>query len=312
MRRSWTLSLLLGAGLVLASAWTAYASVTADILSLTLTAQSLPNLNLPPISTADLTLLPFYLRVNYPPSNEGNWGLAIYSDNRKVMGSATTPDGLYRGLRGSVNPADHAPLLWQVYPYDQDVASSWGSANSVTSTPGALGLYESTLIYWGTVVDRSDADQVARWDETVEERLVVNADHLGKYPLMGRGELAPPVYLYFGLDVRGLRTNQPFIGNLTLEYYHSGFDYSKGGFATPNPVKPALGQKVFFNFFTNNADSQIVIRLYDLAGNQVNTLHGTRYWDCRNTLGHWVEGGLYLYQIESEGHLISGTVVVIK
>jgi hypothetical protein len=302
----WAFSLLMPL-----AAFAANTTITVDIWSLTLPAHSLPDLNLPELQRTDFALLPFYFQINYSQQDQQNWGVDLYTNNRSQLGTAVTPDGIYRGLRGISDPSVNAPMLWQVYGYDLQVPQSWGTPYSVTSTVGGLALNENTLGYWGRIYDQSDRDQLASWDQNRPSRMVVNIDQLGMYPSSGRRQNTSPVFLYFGLDMRQA-TPQNYVGDIVLEIYKTSFDYSQGGYATPNPVKPVLGQKVYFNFFTNSPDAQIKIKIIDITGGLVRTLTATRYWDCRNSAGSWVEGGIYLYQIEAEGHRISGTVVVIK
>jgi hypothetical protein len=302
---------LLGAGPVIS--WSATVLMSADVLSLTLTAQSLPSLNLPELSLGSgLVPMPFYIRVNYSGVENLNWGLELYSNNQRVLGSVSTQDGLLRGLRGSTNVAENIPLYWQVYNDDQNVAQSWGTPASVTSTAGGLGFYPNTLHYWSLVYDRADVDRVSSWDVNRSERLVVSGEALGVSPQSGRNQVSSPVFIYFGGDLRQLTAGQEFRGNLTLQLFNYPQDFNRGCFATPNPVKPVLDERVYFNFYTNYPNSKIVIKIFDPTGFPVRTIKDDRYWDCRNDRGHLVEGGLYLYQIEVEGHVISGTVVVIK
>jgi hypothetical protein len=292
-----------------------YASyLQVDILPTTSNAYTLPDLNLGNISTPpQLTILPFYFRLNFPANNNMNWGIELYSNNRRVM-SGTTSDGIYRGLRSGVDPNNSLPLYWQVYDFDWDISDTYGTPQSVTSTVGGLGFYQYTLLpYWGPLYDISDLDLSGVWDSDSRrsERLVVSVDGLGRYPNTGRTQNNPPVYIYFGGDLRP-NNNQQYVGMLTIDLFSSPFDFNYGCYVTPNPFRPVLGERAYFNFYTNYPDSRIIIKIYDPTGFPVVTLENTRYWDGRNSNHQYVEGGLYLYQIETEGHLISGTVVVIK
>jgi hypothetical protein len=315
-------------GLVLSSL-SAEAGMSIDVLSLTLPARALPDLNLPDMGrSAGMRHMPFYLRVNYWDVDNVNWAFEIFSNNQPGFPNVTTPDGLWRGLRGNSVVAESIPLYWQIYSEDQNVPESYGTPESVSSTVGGLGFYPNTLHYWGVVYDRSDIDKQAFWDRNISERLMImenenlgfpqepsilaNERVLADFPQVGRRLVTSPYYLYFAVDIRSLTMAQTFQGTLTLRLINFGMDYSKGCFATPNPVKPVLGQKVYFNFYTNSTSSKIKIKILDPTGFPVRTLENNRYWDCRNDSGHLVEGGLYIYQIEVEGHVISGTVVVIK
>ncbi|MBN1596288.1 hypothetical protein JW933_10210 [candidate division FCPU426 bacterium] len=297
------------------TAWPATASLNVDVLSLTLPARALSDLQmLPPLDwDAGLMHMPFYFQIHFSGTENLNWALELFSNNQRVLGAASTPDGLLRGLRGVSTTAESIPLYWQAYDIDQNVAATWGTPNSVTSTVGGLGIYPNTLHYWGTVYDRADIDQSSTWDSDRARRFIAAAGGMGAFPQTGRTNAASPVYLYIGGDLRSITNfRQAYSGLLTLQLLSYPFDFNRGCFATPNPVKPALGQRVFFNFYTNHPDSAVNIKVFDPTGFPVRTVKNARHWDCRNDRGHLVEGGLYLYQIEVEGHVISGTVVVIK
>jgi len=305
-------SILFFLGLLLLGA-RANAFMTVEIYSLTVNAHAMPNLNLPQIVKGNgFGYLPFYLRVNLLAGTTTNWAVEMYSDNTRNLQGITPAGGIYRGLRGTSVTTETIPIYWQAYPYDQGVAATWGTPVSVTMTVGGLNFSEETLGRWGLIFDRSDADRAGVWTANRSERAVTTTDRLGAFPSEGRERPDPWTFIYFGADMRNIATSQDFSGTLVLDLLQYPFDYSKGGYATPNPVKPVWGQKVYFNFYTNDPHSQPVIKIYDPTGYPVITLHNTRYWNCRNNSGHLVEGGLYIYQIEVEGHLISGTVVVIK
>lgn len=85
-----------------------------------------------------------------------------------------------------------------------------------------------------------------------------------------------------------------------------------GGYATPNPFLPLLGQKAFFNFRFEEPNAVYAVRIYNLRGRLQRTLTNTREWDGRNESGHLCEGGVYVYQIEAEGKRVNGKVVLLK
>ncbi len=305
--------LLLVLGLWVSGAWASY--VTVEARSLTLPSYSMgTRVEIPRMDpTQGLTLMPFYFQLNFNSGQNLNWGIELYSDNRlRLTGTASaSADGLYRGLRGYSNPNYKIPLYWQSYPVDQNVAATLGTPQSVTNVVGGLALYDSTLRYWGVVYDKGDVDRINTWDAERPDRIVANVNGVGKYPTPDRPMQGPYAFLYFGADLRHV-TSQEYVGQLVMDFFHYPFDFNRGCYVTPNPVKPVLGQRAFFNFYTNYSDSRIKIKIYDPTGYPVATLDNVRYWDCRNSNGHLVEGGLYLYQIEVEGHFISGTMVVIK
>ncbi|MCD4814488.1 hypothetical protein K8S19_12460 [bacterium] len=289
------------------------AYLTVDALSLTEAAHSFGGaVSVRMAVPYSLELMPFYLRIDYPANNNSNWGIELYTNNQSLLGGSTTSDGLYRGLRGMVNVDHSVPLYWQVYNHDLNVASTYGTPVSITSTVGELGFYTNTLRYWGIVYDVSDTDRVSTWNEDRDLlRTVVSVDGMGNYPVAERQAATNQVYVYFGGDIRAT-PSEDYQGLLTLDLFLYPFDYNTGCYATPNPMRPVLGERAFFNFYTNDPNAEIKIKIFDTTGFPVVTLNNTRYWDGRNSNYQYVEGGLYLYQIEVEGHLISGTVVVIK
>lgn len=282
--------------------------IQVDILHTTSTASVLPDLNLGRINLPpEFALMPFYFRVFFPPTNNSNWGIELYSDNQQVISSQPS-NGIYRGLRGTLDVNQTVPLYWQDYAYDLNIGASY---NSLTVVAETLGLADDITRrdQWGVIYDRSDENR--SWDTERPLRTVVSTDGLGNYPSAGRTENSPPVYIYFGGDLTS-NINEDYVGQIVLDFFLYPFDFSTGCFVTPNPVKPVLGQRAYFNFHTNSPDSQVKIKIYDPTGFPVVTLHNTRYWNGRNANHQYVEGGLYLYQIEVEGHVIGGTVVVIK
>lgn len=292
-----------------------------EILSNTVSGMVLPNLNLGKINRPrGYSLMPFYFRVTLPANNNSNWGVELYSNNLQVLGSARSSGGLYRGLRAAISNVDlSVPIFWQVYDYDQNVAASWGLPSSVTTVAGGLAIDLSTLRYWSTLYDAYDIDRDPTqnpvsdplWNAERPLRTVASAEGLGSSPRAGRPFTTSNAFIYFGMDTTTVN-GEDYSGLLTLDLFSIPFDFNTGCYATPNPFRPMRGERAYFNFYTNRPDSKVIIKIYDPTGFPVVTLENTRYWDGRNSQHHYVEGGLYLYQIETEGHLISGTVVVIK
>ncbi len=85
-----------------------------------------------------------------------------------------------------------------------------------------------------------------------------------------------------------------------------------GGYATPNPFFPGLGQQVNFNFAPQDPRAACLIRILDLKGRAIRSLRQARVWDGRDDHGRLCEGGVYLYQVETEGKRVSGTVVLLE
>ncbi len=85
-----------------------------------------------------------------------------------------------------------------------------------------------------------------------------------------------------------------------------------GGYATPNPFFPGLGQRVNFNFTLSDPNAAYRIRILSIKGRLVRTVTQAPEWDGRDEHGNMCEGGIYLYQIETEGRRVSGTVVLLE
>lgn len=265
-------------------------------------------------------LIPYYLKIAFPPANPTAWGIALYTNNNSDH-AWTSNDGLYRGLRGLTNPQVSLPLFWQVYAVPPDVAHTWGTPQSVTTMTGGLGFYNDpvngrTLQYWGVVKDRNDFDVVNKWDDpdVVADRTLAGYKGLGNFPATKRRLTdASTVYTYFGIGLGSVQSTQSFKTTLFVDLVHTGMDsFSKGGFARPNPFKPAAGQKTVFEFYVNEYNISYTVCIYSLRGRLLRSMTNIREWDGRDNSGRLVEGGLYLYQIESEGRRVSGTVVVVK
>jgi hypothetical protein len=79
----------------------------------------------------------------------------------------------------------------------------------------------------------------------------------------------------------------------------------------PNPFLPVLGQITTFNF-DNTQGHEFEIKILNVRGRIVRTLINTKEWDGRNEQGNLCEGGLYIYQIHTQGKRRSGTIVVLK
>jgi len=291
-----------------------------DVYSLTINAKHTGDINLPDkinisaINPDDrLYLFPYYISLELPAENFTAWGVQLYTNNNSD-GMFTDPDGVYGGLRGNMNPQRKIPLYWQVYDRDLKTAETWGSPQSITAT--TLAFYPETLNRWGRIQDRRDDAYTSAWmnSVTLGRRTLAGYQGLGPYPQTGRPFVKPPVYLYLGMDLRDSAQipSQEYSTVLHVDMFNLGVDITGGGYATPNPFTPATGQRTHFNFFLRNITSGFSIKIYTLRGRLIRTITTTRDWDGRNESGQFVEGGLYIYQIEAEGKRVSGTVVVIK
>ena len=88
----------------------------------------------------------------------------------------------------------------------------------------------------------------------------------------------------------------------------------------PNPCYPDRGQVV--TIANLSFDSEVRIRIYDLAGNLVRTLgegetivqgeSRTAIWNCRNDDGKLVSRGIYIYFILDGTEKRIGKIAIIK
>ncbi|RKX99487.1 hypothetical protein DRP77_13255 [Candidatus Poribacteria bacterium] len=76
--------------------------------------------------------------------------------------------------------------------------------------------------------------------------------------------------------------------------------------AAPNPFTTAT------TFYISGGAKEAVIRIFRPDGKLIKTLKGMRSWDGTDEEGRRVESGIYIYQVESEGRIASGTVVFIR
>lgn len=63
--------------------------------------------------------------------------------------------------------------------------------------------------------------------------------------------------------------------------------------------------------------SEVTSMIFDMRGNLVRgnlprELETVLYWDGRDTEGSVVPAGVYLYQVEVDGRIINGTIVVAR
>ena len=114
---------------------------------------------------------------------------------------------------------------------------------------------------------------------------------------------AMPTSLPMGLSARSIS-----LGDLTLTgVYPRIFSPNGDGF----------NDKVVFHF-DNPEDLPVTGEVYDLSGAKVANLQpgsdpaALLLWDGKDGSGRTVPGGIYLYQIEYQGHRATGSVVVAR
>ncbi len=87
------------------------------------------------------------------------------------------------------------------------------------------------------------------------------------------------------------------------------------------PVKPdGTKSKLELQFNVTSQDSAVTIKIYDLNGRVVKILENVKItgsrvdalWDGTNTEGRAVKSGIYFYQIQSDGKIRNGKIVLAK
>ncbi len=85
---------------------------------------------------------------------------------------------------------------------------------------------------------------------------------------------------------------------------------------TPKIFAPDEGDRVRFAFTNPNYD-EITIRIFDITGSEVKKnlwreSENVMYWDGTDENDNIVRGGIYLYQLESAGDVINGSIIVVR
>lgn len=98
-----------------------------------------------------------------------------------------------------------------------------------------------------------------------------------------------------------------------------GFNFDAGTGLSGRLVTPngdGANDAVLFSF-SNPFDSAVALRILDITGSEVASTaaapgQNQLQWNGRGPSGDPVRSGIYIYQIESEGKVFSGTVVVAR
>ena len=85
---------------------------------------------------------------------------------------------------------------------------------------------------------------------------------------------------------------------------------------TPKIFSPDEGDKVSFSFINPNF-AEVSIRIFDVTGAEVRKNidrenENTMVWDGKDKDDNMVLGGIYIYQVEADGEVINGTVIVAR
>ncbi len=84
---------------------------------------------------------------------------------------------------------------------------------------------------------------------------------------------------------------------------------------SPHESDPTISEAGFY--FQNPRHAEVTIRIFDVEGRVVrNNLRrdgeNRMYWDGRDESGRRVRSGVYIYQVEADGQVINGTIVVAR
>ncbi|MCD4813863.1 hypothetical protein K8S19_09265 [bacterium] len=93
---------------------------------------------------------------------------------------------------------------------------------------------------------------------------------------------------------------------------HSDEDLFCDAYADPDPFTPTTGMFTRIGKISDFLIKDYSIKIMNLRGRHVRSLNNTNTWDGRNEQGGFCEGGVYIYQIETEGERASGKVVLVK
>jgi hypothetical protein len=84
---------------------------------------------------------------------------------------------------------------------------------------------------------------------------------------------------------------------------------------SPDETNPVTGRTRIY--FENPDYSEVTSAIYDMSGNQVRKnlpreLETVIYWDGRDSVGAIVPAGVYVYQVEADDKILTGTIVVAR
>jgi len=108
------------------------------------------------------------------------------------------------------------------------------------------------------------------------------------------------------------------LGKFGIKYSEAA-DGFKLNWVKPRIFTPEEGDwrinEVRFGF--EGAESEVTIKIFDITGCEIRrTLRregeNVMVWDGKNENGQTVKGGIYIYQVEADGKIITGTIVVAK
>jgi immune inhibitor A len=123
---------------------------------------------------------------------------------------------------------------------------------------------------------------------------------------------------FSGVAIETIRKNSAFTYRMNIRL---GIPKRGVTYAFPNPFTPADDSKVRIVFVSQPGPANprgFSVDIFDVEGNLVRRLegsgetldNGTALWDGRDERGNIVEGGLYMYVVESTGEKASGVVAL--
>jgi len=77
-------------------------------------------------------------------------------------------------------------------------------------------------------------------------------------------------------------------------------------------ITPALRDGMNDEVEFENLTGEFTIRIYDITGKRIRTLHSYPIWDGTDDDGDIVESGIYIYQLKVDGKVVSGVIAVAK
>jgi hypothetical protein len=84
----------------------------------------------------------------------------------------------------------------------------------------------------------------------------------------------------------------------------------------PRIFSPNEGNKVRFSFSNPNF-SEVTIKIFDITGAEIKRNlqreeEGVMFWDGTDENDNLVRAGIYIYQLEADGKVINGTIIVAR
>ena len=193
---------------------------------------------------------------------------------------AITQDLRIEVIKNAANLASNVIAIYDFVPYDSRMRKlkdlTFRAPVEITfSEPiSPLAHKPISLYYWDEV----------KWHKVQDTWMTMRVDYLGRFALMKSEPISSDI-------IHGWAAPNPF---------------------TPNGSGDTTDRTIFY-VATKTRSADFTVSIYDINGRLVKRLEGgRRTWDGTDEDGRVVEGGLYIYQIQSKDQIVSGTVVVLK